>query len=38
VLDVPKAEEQGGDRHGNKIIVIPFDGAGLDRDLSQLDP
>lgn len=35
VLDVPKDEEKGNDRHGNKIIVIPFDGAALDRDLAD---
>ncbi len=34
VLDVPKDQEKGNDRHGNKIIVIPFDGAALDRDLA----
>ncbi|MBC7896955.1 MAG: glycoside hydrolase family protein, partial [Cytophagaceae bacterium] len=33
VLDVPKDDEKGGDRHGSKVIVIPFDGAALDRDL-----
>ena len=33
VLDVPKEQELGGDRHGSKVIVIPFDGAALDRDL-----
>ncbi|PTX91268.1 glycoside hydrolase family protein [Opitutus sp. ER46] len=35
VLDVPKDQEMGNDRHGNKIIVIPFDGAALDRDLAN---
>jgi hypothetical protein len=33
VLDVPKDEEKGNDRHGSKVIVVPFDGAALDRDL-----
>ena len=33
VLDVPKEQEKGGDNHGSKVIVIPFDGAALDRDL-----
>jgi hypothetical protein len=33
VLDVPKEQEKGNDSHGSKIIVVPFDGAGLDRDL-----
>ncbi|MFZ5496953.1 MAG: glycoside hydrolase family protein [Verrucomicrobiota bacterium] len=36
VLDVPKDQEKGGDRHGNKIIVLPFDGAALDRDLANV--
>lgn len=36
VLDVPKEQELGHDRHGNKVIVIPFDGAALDRDLANL--
>ncbi len=33
VLDVPKEQEHGNDNHGSKIIVIPFDGAAMDRDL-----
>ena len=33
VLDVPKEEERGNDTHGSKVIVVPFDGAALDRDL-----
>jgi hypothetical protein len=33
VLDVPKDQERGNDTHGSKIIVVPFDGAALDRDL-----
>jgi len=32
-LDVEKSEEKGNDTHGSKVIVIPFDGAALDRDL-----
>jgi hypothetical protein len=35
VLDVPKDQEKGNDTHGSKIIVIPFDGAALDRDLQE---
>lgn len=35
VIDVPKEQEQGNDNHGSKIIVIPFDGAALDRDLKK---
>ena len=33
VIDVPKDDEKGNDGHGSKIIVIPFDGAALDKDL-----
>ena len=33
VIDVEKEQEHGNDGHGSKIIVIPFDGAALDRDL-----
>jgi hypothetical protein len=33
VLDVPKEQEKGNDNHGSKVIVLPFDGAALDRDL-----
>lgn len=36
VLDVPKDQEKGNDRHGSKIIVVPFDGVALDRDLQKL--
>ncbi len=32
VIDIPKEQENGNDGHGSKIVVIPFDGAGLDRD------
>jgi hypothetical protein len=35
VLDVPKNEERGNDTHGSKVIVVPFDGASLDRDLQN---
>ena len=35
VLDVPKEQEKGNDNHGSKIIVLPFDGAALDRDLQN---
>jgi hypothetical protein len=37
VIDVPKEEENGNDGHGSKIIVIPFEGAALDRDLANAD-
>jgi hypothetical protein len=36
VLDVPKDQEKGNDNHGSKIVVIPFDGAALDRDMRKL--
>ncbi len=35
VLDVPKNQEKGNDNHGSKVIVVPFDGAALDRDLQS---
>jgi hypothetical protein len=35
VLDVPKEQERGNDTHGSKVIVVPFDGAALDRDLQN---
>ncbi len=38
VLDVPKDQERGNDRHGSKVSVIPFDGAALDRDLQKAAP
>ncbi len=34
-LDVEKEQDQGNDGHGSKVIVIPFDGAALDRDLQS---
>ena len=33
VLDVPKEQEHGNDTHGSKVIVVPFDGAAMDRDM-----
>ena len=35
VLDTPKETQHGNNGHGSKIIVIPFDGAALDRDLQN---
>jgi hypothetical protein len=32
VIDIPKEEDHGNEPHGSKVIVIPFDGAALDRD------
>ena len=37
VLDIPKEQQKGNDNHGSKIIVIPFDGAALDRDLQSTE-
>jgi len=34
-IDVEKEQDKGGDGHGSKVIVIPFDGAALDRDLQS---
>ena len=34
VIDVPKEQEKGNDRHGSKVIVVPFDGKALDRDMA----
>ena len=36
VIDVPKEQELGTDRHGSKVIVVPFDGAAMDRDLAEI--
>ena len=33
VLDTPKEKQPGNNGHGSKIIVVPFDGAALDREL-----
>jgi hypothetical protein len=33
VIDIPKEQENGNDGHGSKVIVVPFDGAAMDRDL-----
>ena len=33
VIDVEKEQDHGRDGHGSKVIVVPFDGAALDRGL-----
>jgi len=33
VIDVEKDQENGNDGHGSKVIVLPFDGKAMDRDL-----
>lgn len=35
VIDIPKEEDRGNEPHGSKVIVVPFDGAALDRDLQK---
>jgi hypothetical protein len=35
VIDIPKEQNRGNEPHGSKVIVIPFDGAALDRDLRK---
>ncbi len=37
VISTPKEDQTGGNGHGSKIIVVPFDGAAMDRDLAQID-
>jgi len=34
-IDVEKDQDKGNDGHGSKVIVVPFDGAALDRDLQS---
>ena len=34
-IDVPKEEDKGNEPHGSKVIVVPFNGAALDRDLQK---
>jgi hypothetical protein len=36
VIDVSKEQELGNDRHGSKIVVVPFDGKAFDRDMQQV--
>ncbi|MEO7414489.1 MAG: glycoside hydrolase family protein [Opitutaceae bacterium] len=35
VLDVEKNQERGNDTHGSKIVVIPFEGTRLNRDMDK---
>lgn len=37
VIDTSKEEQTGNDGHGSKVIVVPFDGAAMDRDLADAD-
>jgi hypothetical protein len=34
-IDISKEENRGNEPHGSKVIVVPFDGAALDRDLQN---
>lgn len=34
-IDVEKEQDKGGDGQGRKVIVVPFDGAALERDLQS---
>lgn len=34
-IDISKEEDKGNIPHGSKVLVIPFDGAALDRDLEN---
>src|ERR1022692_1997218 len=36
-IDISKEEDRGNEPHGSKVVVIPFDGAALDRDLQKAD-
>lgn len=36
VIDIPKEQNKGNDGHGSKVIVVPFDGAAMDRDLAEV--
>jgi len=35
-IDIPKEQNKGNDRHGSKVIVVPFDGEAMDRDLAEI--
>ena len=35
VIDTTKERQTGGNGHGSKVIVVPFDGAAMDRDLTK---
>ncbi|NIJ30925.1 hypothetical protein FHT00_002898 [Sphingomonas insulae] len=35
VIDIAKERQTGDNRHGSKVIVVPFDGAAMDRDLTK---
>ncbi|MFD2255217.1 glycoside hydrolase family protein [Luteolibacter algae] len=35
VIDVGKGQDRANDRHGSKIVVVPFDGVAFDRDMQS---
>lgn len=37
VIDTPKEAQTGNNGHGSKVVVVPFDGAAMDRDLTNVD-
>lgn len=36
-MDTPKESQKGNNGHGSKVVVLPVDGAALDRDLQKAD-
>ncbi|WP_111708562.1 glycoside hydrolase family protein [Lutibacter citreus] len=36
VIDVTKGSDKGNDKHGSKIIVVPFDGETFDKDMQAI--
>jgi hypothetical protein len=36
-IDISKEDDHGNEPHGSKVVVIPFDGAALNRDLQNAD-
>lgn len=36
VTDTPKDSQTGSNGHGSKVIVVPYDGAAMDRDLANV--
>jgi hypothetical protein len=35
VIDSEKDDDKGGDKHGSKVIVVPFDGVAFDADMAR---
>ena len=36
VIDSEKNDDKGGDTHGSKVIVVPFDGAAFDQAMATI--